>query len=175
MIASETSFETNFSKPGSDIIARGNIRSILSLLILYFREVNNSGYINSHHGSTILLSDYPLSIRFGAFGQHKKHLGLIFESTAGYYGHIFENGNSQDIQRPIYFEARKGIFKILTDEGGPKIIKDKWNHNIEYTSMSVVLNIPIKWHEVSQTQFKKRTKYMVSKLNIFAKALNKQN
>jgi hypothetical protein len=135
MIPSKIKFETGFGKSGNefgDIQASGNIRNILSAIITYFKEINPNGHVDTHHGCNIHLTDYPIDIKIGQFGQMKKaennYLGIIIDGGGHWYGNIDEHGNSQSKERFLTKENKNGIMKIIEDVLDDKPFQAKWNH-----------------------------------------------
>lgn len=179
MIDKKIAFAAGFNMSGEhygDIQAHGDVRNVLTALLMYFTTINPKGHTDSHHGTTINLVDYPFKIKFGQFGmcprKDNDRLGLIFDGSGNWYSQVNEHGNSDSKERFMGMEAKKGLMKILTDLVGEDGFHDKWNHEQDSTGFSVVLKAQIEWtqHEHNNPSFKQEIVNMVESLNKLAKS-----
>ena len=181
MIPSKISFETGFGKSGleyGEIQAWGNIRNILSAIITYYKDINSSGYTQSHHGFTINLNNYDLRLNIGQFGSIEKsknnYLGIIFDGGGHWYSDINEHGNSQSKERFLTIQNKKGIIKIIEEILGDNPFISIWNHEGASTGFSVVLNVNVEWKQFDWKDegFKTEINKMVTKLNSLSKSFS---
>jgi len=181
MIQSKIKFETGFGNSGKsygEIQASGDVRNILSALITYYRDINNTGFIQSHHGYTINLNDYDFNLRIGQFGNIQKsnnnYLGIVFDGGGHWYSDINEHGKSESKERVLTLSNKIGIKKIIEDIIGYNPFKSTWNDENASASFSAVLNVNVEWKqfEWKDDGFKTEINKMVDKLNSLAKSFS---
>lgn len=124
---------------------RGDVKLLIRLLYNLIIVKNTKIFLSSHHGTTIKLLDYDLTIKIlfkdwthTNKGSGKTKIQFVL-SDENWQTIITEHGVTDRKQGlKLTLESKKGFIKILVGEGFT--IKDAWNENHVGGNVSVVVN-----------------------------------